>query len=257
MMVVLRWGTISRDGVKIYSITLDTIGFYARSVADLQLLTKVFRINDDAPPPVVPNPLSHCKFAYIKTEQWNRTSTSPTSPEIGSGVSKELEAAWERSKRLLRAAGAEVVDIDMPPEFDDIPGIRHRYVQNGEARANFLAEYMMEKDGLDPLLIGHVENVTNISRRMQLDAYDSLAALRPVVDRLARQYDAIVTPSVPAEAPMGTKWTGDARFCSMWTILHVPCVNVPGFASENGMPIGLTLVAPRFRYLIWRWTRLI
>jgi Asp-tRNA(Asn)/Glu-tRNA(Gln) amidotransferase A subunit family amidase len=33
----------------------------------------------------------------------------------------------------------------------------------------------------------------------------------------------------------------------MWTILHVPCLNVPGFIGEDGMPIGLTLVAPRFQ----------
>ena len=32
----------------------------------------------------------------------------------------------------------------------------------------------------------------------------------------------------------------------MWTILHVPCLNLPGFAGENGMPIGLTIVKPRY-----------
>ena len=38
-------------------------------------------------------------------------------------------------------------------------------------------------------------------------------------------------------------------FCSMWTILQVPCLNVPGFAGENGLPIGLTLVGPRYHDL--------
>lgn len=32
----------------------------------------------------------------------------------------------------------------------------------------------------------------------------------------------------------------------MWTILHVPALNVIGFQGENGMPIGLTLVSPRY-----------
>lgn len=35
----------------------------------------------------------------------------------------------------------------------------------------------------------------------------------------------------------------------MWTILHAPSLNVPGFAGENGMPIGLTLVGPRYHDL--------
>ena len=29
--------------------------------------------------------------------------------------------------------------------------------------------------------------------------------------------------------------------------MHVPALNIPGFAGENSMPIGLTAVAPRFR----------
>jgi Asp-tRNA(Asn)/Glu-tRNA(Gln) amidotransferase A subunit family amidase len=35
----------------------------------------------------------------------------------------------------------------------------------------------------------------------------------------------------------------------MWTILQVPCLNVPGFAGENGLPIGLTLVGARYHDL--------
>jgi Asp-tRNA(Asn)/Glu-tRNA(Gln) amidotransferase A subunit family amidase len=35
----------------------------------------------------------------------------------------------------------------------------------------------------------------------------------------------------------------------MWTILHVPCLNVPGFVGEDGMPIGLTVVGPRYHDL--------
>jgi len=29
--------------------------------------------------------------------------------------------------------------------------------------------------------------------------------------------------------------------------MHVPVINIPGFAGENGMPIGLTAVASRYR----------
>ena len=137
-----------------------------------------------------------------------------------------------------------MIDVDLPAEFDGVlPKVVR--VMAAEGRVNFLPEYMIAKDKLDSLLISHVENQTKISRREQLDMYDSIAALRPKIDAVAREYDAIITPSVPGEAWVGQERTGDARFCGMWTALHVPCVNIPGFASENGMPIGLTLVAPR------------
>jgi len=118
-------------------------------------------------------------------------------------------------------------------------------IMEGEGRVAFLPEYMVDRGGLSDYLQAYVENRRGFSRKDQLNAYDTIAASRPVIDKLASQYDAIVTPSVPAEAPEGML-TGDARFCSMWTSLHVPCVQIPGFASEKGMPIGLTLVAPRY-----------
>ena len=33
----------------------------------------------------------------------------------------------------------------------------------------------------------------------------------------------------------------------MWTLLHAPALNVPGFTGENGLPMGLTVVGPRYR----------
>lgn len=35
-------------------------------------------------------------------------------------------------------------------------------------------------------------------------------------------------------------------FQLMWSVLHTPVINVPGFKGPNGMPIGLTLVGPRY-----------
>ena len=36
-------------------------------------------------------------------------------------------------------------------------------------------------------------------------------------------------------------------FNALWTLLHVPVVNVPGFAGPNGMPVGLSLVQGRYQ----------
>lgn len=36
-------------------------------------------------------------------------------------------------------------------------------------------------------------------------------------------------------------------FNAIWTALHVPVINVPGFVGETGMPVGLSLVAGRYQ----------
>lgn len=109
-----------------------------------------------------------------------------------------------------------------------------------------VADYSVGASKMHPNIACHVEN-TALTRKAQLEAYDGCARLRPVWDSLASKYDAIITPSVVDEAPVGLEKTGDASFCSMWTVIHVPCLNIPGFAGENGLPIGLTLVGPRYR----------
>ena len=52
-------------------------------------------------------------------------------------------------------------------------------------------------------LVGHVENVTNLSRKAQLEAYDGCVLLRKVFDDSASKYHAVITPSVVDEAPLG------------------------------------------------------
>lgn len=140
-------------------------------------------------------------------------------------------------------------DVELPAEFDGVNPKAVR-IMAAEGRVNFLPEYMTDKHRLDPLLISHVENQTKVSRKEQLEMYDSIAALRPKFEAIAREFDAVIAPSVPGQAPEGLERTGDARMCGIWTALHMPVINIPGFASDIGMPIGLSLVAPRsvFRF---------
>ncbi|KAI2481721.1 Glutamyl-tRNA amidotransferase protein [Pyrenophora tritici-repentis] len=225
------WNSITREGQKIYSLILDTLGLYARSVADLEMLADTFAIHDDASPPT-DFTLKGAKFAFLKTMVW---------PEVGPGTT----AALNKAVSLLHAHGAEVEEISFPEDLNELPAW-HATVLNSDGRTAFLPEYTIAKDKISAQLVGHVENSGKISRRAQVEAFDKISAARPVVDEMLGKYAAVLTPSVPDEAPLGIEKTGSASFCLIWTALHTPVVNVPGFKGENGMPIGISLVAPRY-----------
>ncbi len=53
--------------------------------------------------------------------------------------------------------------------------------------------------------------------------------------------DAILTLSSVGRAPQGLGSTGDARFNRLWTLMGVPCVNVP--VPGDGLPLGVQIVA--------------
>lgn len=73
-----------------------------------------------------------------------------------------------------------------------------------------MIDYLLAKEKMDTMLHGHVENTTKLTRKAQLESYDGCARLRPVWDEIASKYDAVFTPSVVDEAPLGISSTGDA-----------------------------------------------
>ncbi|KAF1349203.1 amidase signature enzyme [Lizonia empirigonia] len=221
----------SYNGQKIYSLILDTPGLYARSVDDLELLADTFAISDDVPAPK-DFTIQGAKFAFLKTMVWS---------SVGPGTSDALD----RAVFLLRAHGAEVEEITLPTQLNELP-VWHATVLASEGRTAFLPEYTVAKDKISDQLVGHVENSDKITRKAQLEAFDKIGTARPVVDEILSRYAAVLTPSVPDEAPLGIEKTGSAAFCLIWTALHTPVVNIPGFQGKCGMPIGISLVAPRY-----------
>ncbi len=84
------------------------------------------------------------------------------------------------------------------------------------------------------------------TRAQLCEAYDVAARCRAEFDEIASDFDAVLTPSTPGEAPLGLAATGSFAFNAIWSVLHAPCINVPGFLGPSGLPVGLTLVGPRF-----------
>lgn len=118
------WGSISREGLAQYSMTCDTLGLYARSADDLQLLAKVFQLADDETPPTTPFKIAGSKIAFCKTHVWHKA---------GPGTKN----AWEKAKKILESKGAKVEEIELPSEFEKITAW-HRNVLAGEGRTSFL-----------------------------------------------------------------------------------------------------------------------
>jgi Asp-tRNA(Asn)/Glu-tRNA(Gln) amidotransferase A subunit family amidase len=225
------WGSVSREGLKLYSATLDTLSWFGRSVEDLGLLCDAFAIQDDTPP--LPVAVRGARFAICRTPMWDKAT--PGTPEA-------LEAAGAR----LREAGASVTALDLPPEFDPLADMQHT-VMWGEGQSSFLSLVRQFGDSVHDDFRARVENRGKITRASLLAAYDHAARCRGVFDTIAGEYDAVIVPSARGEAPSFAGGPGDAVFNGMWTLLHGPSVNIPVLRGPTGMPVGVTLVAPRYR----------
>lgn len=227
------YSTISNDGQLTYSVTVDTIGFFARSVRDLRLLADVFALKDDEAPEE--KPLAEIRVAIVKSPLWHLA---------GPGT----KAAMKKAANILKLQSVIVEDVSFPLNYNDGAKLKHwfRLIVDGEAQSAFLKEYRMDKEIIAQDIPRLVENRMKYTKKERLEAIDSFARMRPMMDAIAAKYDAILTPSVPDIAPVGLDWMGDPSFNLLWTCLHMPVINIPAFTGEHALPISISLVAGRF-----------
>jgi Asp-tRNA(Asn)/Glu-tRNA(Gln) amidotransferase A subunit family amidase len=222
------WGTVSREGVKLYSLTLDTVGWYGRNIADLDLLATVYGLAEATSPAP---PITKLRVAVCRSPEWEATEPP-------------MRDALERATRALARAGTAVSILELPEAFLGLSAA-HKIIMYREGQAAFLNLYRNRLERLHDDFRHRVENRDGFSDQDLVAAHDLSARCRATFDTIARDYDAILTPSAPGEAPAGTT-PGDAALNRIWTLLHVPCVNLPLWRSEAGLPLGLTLTGPRY-----------
>ncbi|KAI3324582.1 amidase signature enzyme [Xylariaceae sp. AK1471] len=228
------YDAISTEGQKAFAPTFDTFGFFARSVDDLQLLADVFAIVDDEPPQDVP--LERISVALMKTPMWE---------SAGPGTI----TAMNEGAKILISCGVRVEEVSFPQGLADVGDLKRiqKVIIVGEAAAAFLREYQVNKTNLAPEICRIVENASNYTKKERMQASDTYANMRQIINHLAERYSVILTPSAIDEAPLGLGDMGSAAFNTLWTGFHMPVINIPAFHGSHGMPVGLSLVAPRYR----------
>ncbi len=224
------WGAVSREGAKQYANSLDTIGWYGRSVADLTLVATAFRL-DDAGALGAPE-VSSLKVAWCKSPSWHK---------IEPAGEKALEAACAR----LAKAGATLVELTLPPAFDGLFEAQNT-IMMAEGRASFLDVALEFGDRLHADFHERVNNALSITPEQLIAAYNLAADCRRAFEALYADFDVVLTPASPGEAPEGTYNTGNHIFNAIWTLLHVPCLGIPCTVGPLGLPVGIQIVAPRY-----------
>lgn len=223
------WGVVSREGAKLFAASLDTIGWYARSVADLRLVAAASGIAEAAG---AERDATSLRIALCLT---------PYADKARDGALGALERAAE----ALTAAGATVERRELPPSFDAIDDAKDT-IMRGEGRAAFLPALLTEGDRLHDTLRGIAEFRSGITPQTLMAAQDFAAHARMAYEGHYRGFDAVLTFGATGEADAGLESTGNSVFNSLWTLLHLPVVGVPAGDGPTGLPIGVQLVG--FRY---------
>ncbi|MBR0875262.1 amidase [Bradyrhizobium tropiciagri] len=214
-------------GVKCFSWTLDTVGLFGAGVRDVALGLAAMTNRPDL---AVPTGVAAPRIGVV-------TQAFAGAPEA-SGAE-----ALQKAARAAGQAGATVRELAMPDVIAEAWRI-HPVIQDFEAHQSFAWEYGQNYDAMPPLLRGRLDESKDGTPADYDAALDVAARARQALAAVFDEVDVLITLSAPGAAPQGLSSTGDPRYNRLWTLMGVPCVNVPTLVAEGGLPVGVTVVAP-------------
>jgi Asp-tRNA(Asn)/Glu-tRNA(Gln) amidotransferase A subunit family amidase len=151
-----------------------------------------------------------------------------------------LAAHLETVRRRLVAAGAEVVEVELPDGFAALLDAG-RLIVEAEAAGQHEAWFAEHAASYAPQIAGLVRAGLGRTAAELARAYHVRAAYRAALEPVLDGVDALLSPVAPGPAALRAKGTGDVRLCAPWSFTGVPSISIPTGTDDDGLPLALQL----------------
>lgn len=275
------YGGVSRYGVIALASSLDQIGPVSRTVLDAALLHDVIAGHDPLDSTSIPTPwqsMAEAAREGLRAHDLTGVRIGVIRQLQSDGVQPGVAEAFQAALELMADNGADIVDVDAPNLEYAVAA--YYLILPAEASSN-LAKFDSVRFGLrvTPEGTPTVEDVMahtrghgfgdEVKRRIILgtyalsagyyDAYYGKAQkVRTLIQRDFQaafdKADVLVSPTAPTTAfALGEKlddplamWVGDLTTIPA-NLAGIPGMSLPiGLAREDGLPVGLQLMAPSY-----------
>lgn len=219
------FGAIPTEGIVHFSRSVDHVGFFCRSAADIPAVMAAFD----------PRRTDGGSVQRLR-------AGIPAGPFLGQVPSLLMES-FEMTLAVLEAGGVEIVRV---PCLDDIEDIAQRHRDLMAAEFAREQEVMFAEYGhlYRPGTAGIIERGKTIPPRRVEEARQSCADLRAKLTKLMDVHgmDLWLCPSTLGEAPQGLGSTGSPAMNVPWTHAGLPAVSLPAGKGPAGLPLGLQCI---------------
>jgi aspartyl-tRNA(Asn)/glutamyl-tRNA(Gln) amidotransferase subunit A len=263
-----RWGTVA------FASSLDQAGPIGKSVRDCAIMLRSMSGHDPKDSTSADRPVPDFEAAVGRSVKGLKIGI-PREYRMD-GMDPQIDALWQAGIAMLKAAGAEIVDISLPHTKYALPA--YYIVAPAEASSNLArydgVRYGLRVPGKD--IAGMYENTRangfgrEVQRRIMIGTYVLSAGyydayylkaqkVRTLIKRdfetaFADGVDAVLTPATPSAAfGIGEKGSGDPVemylndiFTVTVNMAGLPGIAVPAGLDAQGLPLGLQLIGRPF-----------
>lgn len=220
------FGRVHRQGMSVLCDSLDTIGWFSRSVEQSRAIASVLLPQKIAAQPPTRPP----RVALLACEA------------IGT-LAPAARQALEDCAARLRDQGASVITPELDSDLKTLLPLHTQTMYAELARGLLPVLQSPQGDLISPVLRDAVMQGLKIS-------YADYVQCQHTRGELARQWlerfgdiDILITPSAPGPAPAGLQSTGSSAFNRVWSLLGWPALHLPTGLTDNGLPVGVQCVA--------------
>jgi Asp-tRNA(Asn)/Glu-tRNA(Gln) amidotransferase A subunit family amidase len=212
------YGLLSMEGVLPLAKSLDTLGFFTQTPADMLLLWES---------------MGHPAGG---TEDFVLGAPEPM-PE----VEPAMAAAFQNALSLLRSAGASIQSINIAGMLAKLSDAADTvtFYEGARFHQQRFNEYGSR---LGAELVDLVQKGLQVSVERYDEARRYIAECKARVAEMYKATPVILSPAATGPAPLGLASTGDPRMNAPWTAMGTPAISIP-IPVASGLPLGLQLTA--------------
>jgi aspartyl-tRNA(Asn)/glutamyl-tRNA(Gln) amidotransferase subunit A len=163
-------------------------------------------------------------------------------------VDREIAAVVKQAVEVFSDLGARVEEKH--PGFENVAPLFQTHWFSGAAA---LVRTLKDKKQVDRGLLDVAAQGEKITAAELLDAQMKRGALGTHMNLFHRDFDLLVTPTLPVaafdvgqESPVKGRWTDWTPFTYPFNLTGQPAASIPCGFTKAGLPVGLQIVGPRF-----------
>jgi Asp-tRNA(Asn)/Glu-tRNA(Gln) amidotransferase A subunit family amidase len=211
------YGWISTDGVLPFSKTLDTLGLFTNTPADMIEL-----------------------WGALGNARGRDEDFAVGAPEPMLDVEPDMATAFQSAISVLRGRGISVQPVRITAVLDKLKDEASlvMFYEGARFHKQRFEQYGAQLQDLADL----VREGLQISDQRYQQALSFVAQSKQRISTAFKTTPVILTPAATGPAPLGLASTGDSRMNSPWTALGTPAISIPMPVSA-GLPLGLQITA--------------